>query len=148
LRTLRTNAYINDYRQTDKDTKEIIHGRYYYKCETEGCELEGKSARAGVVLKAAQEFFSTYLFVTKNNYADFVKRAKKTVDSRSAEFDSAIGRLKIVVANKERAYEQTKDLIRNNPELKDHYDLDNCLHLKNISNSLSPPPLFWVKSAI
>ena len=108
----------------DKDTKEIIHGRYYYKCETEGCELEGKSARAGVVLKAAQEFFSTYLFVTKNNYADFVKRAKKTVDSRSAEFDSAIGRLKIVVANKERAYEQTKDLIRNNPELKDHYDLD------------------------
>jgi len=61
----------------DKETKEIKNGRYYYKCETEGCELEGKSARAGVVLKAAQEFFANYLFVTKSNYAEFIERAKK-----------------------------------------------------------------------
>ena len=88
------------------------------------CEFEGKSARAGVVIKAAQKFFANYLFVTKSNYAEFIERAKKTVSSRSAEFDSAIGRLKIVVANKEHAYEQTKELIRDNPELKSHYDLN------------------------
>lgn len=111
----------------DKETKEIIQGRYYYKCETEGCKLEGKSARAGVILKATQEFFNTYLFVTKSNYADFVERAKSTVASRSAEFDTTIGRLKIVIANKERSYEQTKDLIRGNPELKAHYDLNKYI---------------------
>ncbi len=102
----------------------IRHARYYYKCETEGCELEGRSARADLVIKAAQEFFATYLFVTESNYADFVKRAKKTVETRKVEFDSAIGRLRTLVANKERAYEQTKDLIRNDPTLKAHYDLD------------------------
>lgn len=108
----------------DKETKEIVSARYYYKCETEGCEFEGKSARAGIVLKAAQEFFTSYLFVTESNYAEFVERAKKTIASRSIEFDTAISRLKVVVANKERAYEQTKDLIRDNPELKGHYNLD------------------------
>lgn len=108
----------------DKETGKIIHGRYYYKCETEGCELEGKSARAGIVLENAQQFFTKYLFVTKSNYAEFVKQAQKTITTRSAGFDSAIGRLKIIIANKERAYDQTKDLIRDNPELKDHYDLD------------------------
>ena len=108
----------------DKETGEIKQGRYYYKCETEGCELQGKSARAGLILNSAQEFFSTYLFVTNNNYAEFVKQAKKAMGTSQAEFDSAIGRLKIVVANKERAYEQTKDLIRDNPELKAHYNLD------------------------
>jgi DNA invertase Pin-like site-specific DNA recombinase len=107
--------------------EKIVHSRYYYKCETEGCELEGRSARADLVIKAAQEFFSTYLFVTKSNYADFVKRAEKTVETRKAEFDSAIGRLKTVVANKERAYEQTKNLIRDNPDLKVHYDLDKYM---------------------
>lgn len=115
-----TSMLIN---KKDKEGN-IKNARYYYKCETEGCKLEGRSARADLVIKAAQEFFSTYLFVTESNYADFVEKAKKTVETRKAEFDSAIGRLKTVVANKERAYEQTKDLIRNNPGLSTHYDLD------------------------
>jgi DNA invertase Pin-like site-specific DNA recombinase len=106
------------------DDGSIKHARYYYKCETEGCELEGKSARADLVIKCAQEFFSTYLFVTRSNYADFVEKAKKTVETRKAEFESNIGRLKTVAAKKERAYEQTKVLIRDNPELKAHYNLD------------------------
>lgn len=130
---LRGRVYCGHCQQTltsmlipkrEKDTGKIIHSRYYYRCETVGCDLEGKSARAGVVLDSAQEFFATYLFVTQKNYAQFVKQAQKTITTRSAEFDSAVGRLKINVANKERAYEQIKDLILKNPELKDHYDLD------------------------
>lgn len=130
---LRGRVYCGHCQQTltsmlipkrNKETGELINSRYYYKCETLGCEMEGKSARAGVILERAQEFFATYLFVTENNYSEFKKQAQKTIASRSAEFDSAIGRLKTVIANKERAYEQTKDLIRKNPELKDHYDLD------------------------
>ena len=130
---LRGRVYCGHCQQTltsmlidkrDKDTGEIIHSRFYYKCETLGCELEGKSARAGIVIEKAQEFFATYLFVTESNYEDFVKQAQKTLATKSAEYDSAIGRLKTVMANKERAYEQTKELIVKNPELKDHYDLD------------------------
>ena len=32
--------------------------------------------------------------------------------------------MKVVVANKEKSYEKTKDLVRDNPDLKNHYDLD------------------------
>ena len=130
---MRGRVYCGNCQQTltsmlipkkENDTGKIIHSRYYYKCETLGCDLEGKSARAGVVLEAAQEFFATYLFVTEENYEEFKTHVKKTLAARSAEFDSAIARLKTEVAKKERAYEQTKDLIRSNPDLKDHYDLD------------------------
>jgi DNA invertase Pin-like site-specific DNA recombinase len=129
---LRGRVYCGHCQQTltsmlipkrDKDGN-IIHSRYYYKCETLGCELEGKSARAGLVVDSAQDFFAKYLFVTKNNYSEFKKQAKKTIAARSAEFESNLARLKTTVANKERSYEQTKELIRNNPDLKEHYDLD------------------------
>lgn len=108
----------------DKETKEIIQSRYYYKCETEGCAVEGSSARAGLVVSAAQQFFQDYLFITKGNYAHFVKEAEKEAKRKSAEFDSIIARSKITIANKEKSYERTKDLILKNPDLKEHYDLD------------------------
>lgn len=107
-----------------KDTGEIFESRYYYKCETEGCKMEGSSARAGLVVDAAQQFFQDYLFITKDNYAQFVKEAEKEAKRKSAEFDSVIARSKTLIANKEKSYEQTKDLILKNPNLKDHYDLD------------------------
>ncbi len=107
-----------------KETGEIKESRYYYKCETEGCDMEGKSARASLVVDAAQKFFRDYLFITKSNYAHFVKEAEKEAKRKSVEFDSIIARSKTLIANKEKSYEQTKELILKNPDLKDHYDLD------------------------
>jgi hypothetical protein len=112
------------------ETREIIRSRYYYKCETEGCDMEGKSVRAVVVIDAAQQFFKRYLFVTKDNYAYFLKEAKKEARRKSVEFDSAVARLKLTIANKEKSYEQTKALILDDPKLKEHYDLDD--HAKKI----------------
>lgn len=107
----------------DKEAGEIIQSRYYYKCETEGCDMEGSSARAGLIVDAAQQFFQDYLFITKGNYAHFVTEAEKEAKRKSAEYDSVIARSKTLIANKERSYEQTKELILKNPELKEHYDL-------------------------
>jgi len=42
-----------------------------------------------------------------------------------SEFEGTIARLKITIANKEKAYEQAKDLVLNNPGLGEHYNLDN-----------------------
>lgn len=109
----------------DKGTGAIKEKRYYYKCETEGCPMHNKSARAGFVISAAQEFFEQYLFVTKSNYAHYVKEAEKEASRKSVEFDSAIARLKLAVANKEKSYERTKALILDDPKLKEHYDLDD-----------------------
>lgn len=114
----------------DQKTGEIIHSRYYYKCETEGCAMMGRSARARLVIDAAQQFFQDYLFITKSNYADFAKGAQKEAKRKSIEFDSIIARSKIAIANKEKAYEKTKDLVLENPELKEHFNLDK--HTKEI----------------
>jgi hypothetical protein len=107
----------------DKETGKIIHSRYYYKCETEGCPMFNKSARAGLVIDAAQEFFKQYVFITKTNYKHYVKEAEKEAKRKSIEIDSVVARLKVTLANKKKSYVQTKELILRNPELKEHYDL-------------------------
>ena len=113
-----------------KGTLEVKEYRYYYKCETEGCSMHGKSARAKFVIDKAQEFFMQYLFVTKNNYEEYLKQADIEAKKKSAEFDSIIAKSKVLIANKERVYDETKQLILKNPELKEHYSLDK--HAKEI----------------
>ncbi len=107
-----------------KGTKDIKEKRYYYKCETEGCSMRYKSAPAGIVLEAAQQFFQNYLFVTKSNFDYYVEEANKEANRKATEYTSIIARHKQLIANKEKSYEDTKTLIANNPELKQHYDLD------------------------
>lgn len=116
----------------DKETGEVLHARYYYKCETENCVMRNKSARAGLVVGEAQRFFRQYLFITKNNYQYYLKAAKKEAKRKTAEFDSDIARLKRVIANKETSYQKIKDLILESPDMKDHYDLGK--NKKEITN--------------
>lgn len=113
-----------------KGTLEVKEYRYYYKCETEGCSMYGKSARAKFVIDKAQEFFMHYLFVTESNYKEYLKQADIEAKKKSAEFDSIIAKSKVLIANKERVYDETKQLILKNPELKEHYSLDK--HAKEI----------------
>ncbi|HRJ06233.1 MAG TPA: recombinase family protein [Candidatus Saccharibacteria bacterium] len=117
----------------DKETGEIMHARYYYKCETVGCKMFDKSARAGLVIDAAKKFFGQYLFVTKSNYAAFVSEAKKEAKRRQEELDSEIAKYKVLIANKEKSYIRIKDLILESPELKEHYDLSK--YAKDIESS-------------
>lgn len=107
----------------DRETGEVLHARYYYKCETEDCVMHIKSARAGLVIDEAQRFFWKHLFITKSNYQYYLKSAKKEAKRKTAEFDSNIARLKRVIANKETSYQKIKDLILESPDMKDHYDL-------------------------
>lgn len=111
----------------DKSTKDITSSRYYYKCETESCPEYGKSARAGLVVNAAQDFFEQYLFVTKRNYAEYVKTAKKEVKRQAKLLDSSISRLKVLVSNKKESYQKTKELVLSDPDLQKHYNLDDYL---------------------
>lgn len=120
----------------DKQTNEVIHARYYYKCETPECEMYDKSARASLVISAAQEFFEHFLFVTKTNYSYFVKQAEKEAERQTKEFDSTVARLKVEIANKEKAYGQTKDLVLDKPHLSDHFDLDSqAKEIEKIKNN-------------
>jgi DNA invertase Pin-like site-specific DNA recombinase len=97
---------------------------YNYKCETEGCEFKGKSVRARVMLNVASEFFKEYLFVTEENYNAYKTEAIKSVAKLAKDLDRDIGRMNQRLLSEKRSYEQDKELIRNNPALSSHYDLD------------------------
>ena len=87
--------------------------------------MEGNSARAGLVIEAAQRFFQHYLFVTESNYDAYMKEATKEAKRDVSEFESTIARLKVTIANKEKAYDKAKDLVLENPGLGEHYNLDS-----------------------
>ena len=108
---------------------EIYEYRYYYKCETSGCALYGKSARAKFILDAAQEFFNYFLFVTESNYDTFTKNALSSLKQHQKKMDSEISSLKVLIGNKETSYEKIKKLIENDEtgKLQKHYDLDTTL---------------------
>lgn len=108
----------------DKKTREIIHSRYYYKCETDNCSMRNKSARASLIIDAATVFFSTYLFVTKDNYKAYVTNANKAIKQKNTELESKIGNLTSRIGAKKQQYEQAKTVLLKNPELSKHYDLD------------------------
>lgn len=123
-----TSMMIPKYFKGTTDLKEY---RYYYKCENEDCTRHNKSARAKYVLDAAQDFFSQYLFVTKSNYIKYLEQANIESRQKSAQFDTSIARLRVLIANKEKVYDDMKELILKNPDMKDHYDLDK--HVKAIN---------------
>jgi DNA invertase Pin-like site-specific DNA recombinase len=103
----------------------LIESRYYYKCETLGCEVSGKSARAGLVVNAAKEFFATYLFTTNDNYTCYVENAKKALKHNTVELESNIGRAKQAVGDKKKKYKDATEFILNHKELAEHYNLDS-----------------------
>lgn len=119
-------SMIIDKKAPDKnnpDEKKIISSRYYYKCETESCEMLGRSARAKYITDYVQKFFKSYLFITKGNYDTYVQNAKEAIKRKNRSLDSSIASARAIITNKNSAFEQTKDLIIANPELKEFYDL-------------------------
>lgn len=121
-----------------KKEEQIIGSYYYYKCETEGCPMRYKSARANLVVNAAKEFFSTYLFVTRENYDVYVANARKAIKQKNTELESEIGSLTSRIGESKRKYEQTKSLLLANKELAEHYNLDTSKkEISSLSNELA-----------
>lgn len=96
---------------------------YLYKCETAGCEFKNKSVRAKFMLDEASRFFDSHLFTTKSNYEHYVAEAKQLVADKNIELTTDIARLTRLVGDKQREYNNARELLANSPELKEHYDL-------------------------
>ena len=109
---------------TSKQLKDERVYYYNYKCETDSCGFRNKSVRAKVVLEFATDFFRKYWFVTEENYEQYVKDAKKYISSKTKDVDSYIASLSKLSGEKNKEYEETKTLIKDNPFLHSHYDLD------------------------
>jgi len=77
-----------------------------------------------LVIEEALEFFNNYLFITKSNYASYVDNVKMQAKSRAVDLDGQVARLRIDIANKKKSYESAKEFVLKNPDLKEHYKLD------------------------
>ncbi len=108
---------------TPKKLKQGKVWYYFYRCETELCEYRGKSVRAKVMLDYALGFLDTHLFTTPSNYAEFVKEAKEVTKGRRRALTSDIASLSKLVGNKSSEYERARQIILDNPDLKEHYNL-------------------------
>lgn len=117
----------------DKDGVKYDY-RYYYKCENQDCRMGGKSIRAKYIIDSAQSFFDNYIFVKKSNYDVVRASAEKAQKRKASQLTSEIASLKRKVALKKQSYEQTKKLIMDSPELKNHYDLAKLLEEVNSLN--------------
>jgi DNA invertase Pin-like site-specific DNA recombinase len=106
------------------ETRAITEARYYYRCETDGCEFKNKSIRAKVLIDYVVEFLSTHIFTTESNYEHYVAEAKEYAANQAKELDGTVATLNKQVGNKEKEYERSKNTIRDNPQLAPHYDLD------------------------
>lgn len=53
---------------TPKQRKDDKIYYYNYKCETDGCELRGKSVRVSKILDYAYRFLDEHVFDTESNY--------------------------------------------------------------------------------
>ena len=98
---------------------------YYYKCETADCIFKGKSIRAKVIIDLVKEFFHEYLFITKYNYSEYMKNANEHIKAKSIELDGSMSRSVKTLYELNKMYEEEKSLIRNNPQLSEHYSLDD-----------------------
>ncbi len=120
-------GYCNKPFSSGLPTKILASGEkvyyYTYRCETDGCEFKNKSIRANKVLDYSIKFLGEHLFTTKSNYKKYKLDARDTVIQRNKELRSLISSTTRLVGVKKKELKDTKDLIRDHPELKEDYDL-------------------------
>ena len=105
----------------------IIESRYYYKCETEGCVMYGKSARAAIVLDAAfQPFLNMHEsgLLTKQSHQEIMKRVKVAVKKKNRELSSKIVSQQSKISKLQAQYDDTKLYLIQNKEVSSHFNLD------------------------
>ena len=107
-----------------KQTNGTVKQYYYYKCETVGCEIKKKNVRAKVPVEVAIEFLNGHLFTTRENYDNYVQEAKSISIVRDKELLARQNSLVKQLTDKQKELKSTKELLRKQPNLVKHYDLD------------------------
>ena len=105
----------------------IYESRYYYKCETEGCVMYGKSARAAIVLHAAYEPFLDMHnngLLTKETHQEIMKKVRVAVKKKNQELNSKIVSQQSKISKLKAQYEDTKEYLIHNQEASKHFNLD------------------------
>ena len=96
----------------DKKTKEITGARYYYRCETKGCEMYNKSVRPKIVLDFVYDFLEKHHFDTQEAYQNYRDDMTLYVRDENKDDQEAINHLQRVLVQQKKTFKNTKDRIK------------------------------------
>lgn len=105
----------------------VYESRYYYKCETNGCQMFGKSARAKFVLDTA---FGPFLdmhhngLLERSSHEEIMRLVKKALNERNQELNSDLVSQRSKISKLQSEYEDTKAFLLHNQQVSRHYNLD------------------------
>lgn len=96
----------------DKKTGEITGARYYYRCETKGCEMYNKSVRPKVVLDFVYDYLEKHHFDTREAYDNYRDDMTFYVRDQNKEDQDAINHLQRVLVQQKKTFKNTKERIK------------------------------------
>ncbi|MEO6536454.1 MAG: recombinase family protein [Candidatus Paceibacterota bacterium] len=116
---------------------------FYYRCETDDCDMYGKSIRAKVILDYVYAFLAKNPFSSTASYKHYLKEMEHVSDERSSTARTELANLLRKKRIVESRYEKTKNLLLDNiaderiqSTFKD--DLDRAgSEIKQIENSIA-----------
>ncbi len=107
-----------------KELKEGLVYYYLFRCDTDGCQWQGKSCRANVIMDKIREVFSQTIFTSQKAYEQYKADAKETQMLELSE----LKRLQVTTTKncniKTKQLEDKKNLVAAKPHLADLYEKD------------------------
>lgn len=115
---------------TTKNSRGEKTNRYYYRCETQGCELYNKSVRPKVILDFVYDFLEKHHFDTEEAYQNYRDDMGLYIRDSNNEDQNAINRLKRELIEQNKSYKKTKETYNTgDATIKEHFkgELDQSL---------------------
>ncbi len=86
---------------------------YYYRCDNQECAMRGKSNRAHIITDFVYDFLEKNKFASKPTYDKYVVEMNKIIGEREREIDKELRSFSQSKLQKEKKFEQIKNLILN-----------------------------------
>ena len=109
--------------------------RYHYRCDTDGCPAKNKSMPAKVPLAYFYDFIGSVNLTTREFYEHTTDEKKILADKRRIELTGELRSLKQRIAERQKTYERTKEIVRrNDPMATKHFAGDLEIITRDIAN--------------
>ncbi len=111
---------------TAKKTKEGTTNYFYYRCETDDCDMYGKSVRAKVVIDYICKYLDQKPFSSEKSYDHYTKEMKIVSDQRISKAKTQVLSLQAKERKINEKIVKIKDMLISDEtkEIKDEYKLD------------------------
>lgn len=98
---------------TPKKLKDKVIRYYYFRCDTEDCDVYGKSTRANILIEFAKDFLKRHPLNSKKAYDRYVLEMKMLQAEKLRECEKELSSSLAKRSNLNSKFESTKETVRN-----------------------------------